>query len=143
MSRIQCLVISGRYRTQALCSHWSPSGSKACLAPSCQGSGIVETLEHILAHCGSLDSTRHKLTKFTNDYLIKVNQPEVTNLVRRFCVITNPFFSQFLIDCTVLPDVISTSQSMGPMIMHHILHITRVWCYSLHRDRLRLLGRWK
>ena len=143
MSTIQCLMISGRYRTEALCSHWSKSGSKFCTAPSCKGLNIVEDLDHILAFCGNLESTRQKLTEFTSNYIKKLGHPIVTEIVIKYCVSTNSLFCQFLVDCTSIPEVISATQIYGPDVQKSLLHITRVWCYCIHRDRLRTLGRWK
>ena len=49
---------------------------------------------------------------------------------------------QFIIDCSVLPMVISAYQTNGPLIHSHLYKITRTWCRSLHRDRLKSLGRY-
>ena len=34
-------------------------------------------------------------------------------------------------------------QSDGQKVLEHLFNITRIWTYSLHRDRLKLLGRWR
>ena len=48
---------------------------------------------------------------------------------------------QFMLDCSVLPSVISAAQKDDNI--HALLYrVTRTWCYSLHRTRLKLLGRW-
>ena len=143
MSTVQCLMMSGRYRSEALCSHWSQSGSKACTAPSCQGLGITEDLSHILAFCGSLNPTRNKLADFTVNFLRKLNHPAASKLIQIFCLPSNPSFCQFLVDCSSIPEVISAFQEFGPEVHQHLFHVTRVWCYCLHRDRLRRLGRWR
>ena len=38
------------------------------LCPSCQGQQIVDDVEHILLHCGSLSEVRKRLVSFTIDY---------------------------------------------------------------------------
>ena len=44
MSTVQALMLSGRYRTELLCSKWSPQSSGSCLTPTCKGLGIPENL---------------------------------------------------------------------------------------------------
>ena len=61
MSTIQAIMLSGRYRTELLCSHWSQNKSGYCIAPSCKSQGKVVYLHHILASFRSLDPTRQKL----------------------------------------------------------------------------------
>ena len=36
------------------------------------------------------------------------------------------------------------AQEFGSKLVHeNLFRVTRTWCYCLHRDRLRILGRWK
>ena len=139
MSTIQGLMISGRYQTEQLCSHWS-GNSPFCKAPSCKGLEHVEDLEHILKHCGSLEPTRRRLLAFTVNYSkpLHILQPVISTLYTR----TDPLFCQFLIDCSVLPSTIATTQEHGPEVLQHLFRITRTWCYCLHKARLQILERW-
>ena len=68
MSTVQADMISGRYRTELLCKHWSSNKNGFCQLPSCQGLQIPEDLDHILAGCGSLQPTRLNLLDFTYKY---------------------------------------------------------------------------
>ena len=54
---IQVRMLSGRYRTEYLCSH-SSKRSGICLAGTCLGLNIPETIEHILIYCPSLSHAR-------------------------------------------------------------------------------------
>ena len=57
LATIQAQMLSGRYRTQLLCSHWSPLSSQCCqLSQAC--SNIVEDIPHILRDCEALRATR-------------------------------------------------------------------------------------
>ena len=56
---VQAKMLSGRYRTEKLCSHWSNNKSGYCLS-GC--SSQVEDLSHILLDCPSLSKTRNTLT---------------------------------------------------------------------------------
>ena len=102
--------------------------------------GIHEDEEHILLSCGSLSSTRQTLTKFT------LNQaqsfPHLSDILLKFTSPDHPEFFQFLLDCSALPEVISFAQLHGKESIYNLFKVTRTWCYPLHRDRLKLLGRW-
>ena len=49
---------------------------------------------------------------------------------------------QLLLDCSVLPDVLISVQVYGPMIRDRLLYLGRTWCYSIHRERMKRLGKW-
>ena len=143
MSRVQSIMLSGRYRTQELMSNWCPTQSKCCQTPSCIGLAHTENLSHILATCSSLDETRRKLTRFTEDYCkLKSITNDVTTLILDFCQPHHPKFCQFLIDCSVLPQVIRLHQLHGNGIHDVLYSITRTWCFCIHRERLKILDRW-
>ena len=143
MCTVQSIMLSGRYRTEELLSHWSESRSKFCKAPTCFGRSRSEDLPHILAFCPSLASTRRKLMVFTFKYSSSLTITDVRNLILKFCSPAHPEFSQFLVDCSTIPEVIATAQRYGPVVHEALFHITRTWCYALHRDRMRILGRWR
>ena len=138
MAKVQALMISGRYRTEGLCSHWSSNSQGYCrLTDSCN---IMEDITHILQICPALDNTRVKLAIFTDSYI--VDNPDVKHIIEEFCTPYSPNFCQFLIDCSILPPVIASVQEKGSKILYQLFTLTRIWCFSLHRDRLKLLGRW-
>ena len=139
MATVQSILASGRFRTEALCSHWSNNSSGFCkLSETCQ---TDEDVTHFLKHCCALQSTRKKLLIFTKSYCL--TNPQVDAIVAKYCNPDSRLYCQFLIDCSVLPEVSSAVQQQGTDILTHLYNITRIWCYSLHRDRLKLLGRWK
>ena len=138
MATTQAHFLSGRYRTQALCSHWSGSSSDCQLSPSCK---TREDISHILKDCSALIHTREKLNNFTRSYC--ASNPVIAGLVEQFCTVKCRLFVQFLLDCSVIPEIIAAVQVQGQDILTHLFDITRVWVYSLHRDRLKILGRWR
>ena len=140
MASVQARMLSGRYRTEALCSNWKINCTGLCLlSQSCSSS--VEDLEHILSHCTALDPTRTKLMDFTIHYCRDV--PDLSNLILSFINVTNKHFCQFLLDCSTLPEVVNAAQLLGANYVHqHLFNITRTWIYSIHKERLKLLGRW-
>ena len=140
MASVQAHMLSGRYRTEHLCSHWRSHSTGVCLlSPDC--SSTREDLQHILRHCPALSSTRDKLMDFTVRYCTQV-PPAVSHLIQQHVSTTSSSFCQFLIDCSSLPDVVSTALALGPEVHHHLYAVTRTWVYNIHKERLRKLGRW-
>ena len=139
MATQQARFLSGRYRTEALCSHWSQNTQGLCkLSPDCQ---TAEDTRHILQTCSALAATRDKMATFTSSYIN--SHPVVASIVRQYCYPDCRLFCQFLLDCSVLPEVIAAVQQHGDEILQHLFNITRIWVYALHRDRLKILGRWR
>ena len=139
MATIKARLLSGRYRTESLCSHWSTNSMDLCkMSTSCQ---VKEDIPHISQYCSALKDTREKLTMFTINYCN--SHPIISDIIQTYCNIDSRLFCQFLLDCSVLPDVICAVQSHGVKVLEHLFNITRIWTNSLHRDRLKLLGRWR
>ena len=138
MATVQARFLSGRYRTQSLCRHWSGTSGTCELSPDCD---TPEDIPHILQHCKSLNQTREKLMVFTRSYC--ASHPVITGLVTCYCDVGCRLFTQFLLDCSVLPRVIAAVQVHGQVILTHLFNISRMWVYALHRDRLKILGRWR
>ena len=74
--------------------------------------------------------------------LLHNSAPVLNDLVTSLCKPQNPNFIQFLLDCSCLPEVILAAQEHGDGELAHLFRISRTWVYSLHRTRLKKLGRW-
>ena len=139
MATIQAQMLSGRYRSESLCKHWSKNRGGFCLlSPSC--SEVEEDIPHILATCSGLALTRDKLVKYTLDYCKDV--PHILDLITSLCIPSSPAYLQFLMDCSVIPEVIAAKQKYGDDILDHLFTISRTWIYTLHKTRMKILGRW-
>ena len=139
MAIIQTRMISGRYRSEFLCRKWSKNKHGVCLlSKKCEFT--IEDLPHILQFCPALQPTRDKLVQYTLSYAKRF--PLVSNLLLTFLVPSHPLFCQFLLDCSTVSQSISAKQIHGFEIYEHLFEVTRTWCYSLHRERLKILGRW-
>ena len=94
MATVQAQMLSGRYRTESLCSKWKPECTGVCLlSPLC--SSTPEDLKHILQDCIALIPTRQNLLVFTRRYC--ENFPDMSSLVFYFLDPSNPEYCQFLI----------------------------------------------
>ena len=133
----QARFLSGRYRTEYLSRHWSDNPRGCCRTEdSC--SNIIEDTKHILLECPAYAKEKRKLISLW----LKTNNNIVRKLVLEALSNTSDYLLQFILDCTVLPSVITASQSHGREILDVLFHLTRTWCFVVHRQRMRILGRW-
>ena len=139
MATIQATMVSGRYRTEALCSHWTNRSGHCLLSEDC--SGQLEDIPHILTQCSALNPSRERLMRYTRKYSAGL-PPVLAVLLLQLCSNLHPTFCNFLLDCSTLPEIISASQLHGPIVHEHFYNVTRTWIFVLHRDRLKKLGRW-
>ena len=130
----QARFLSGRYRSAALERHWSQNKEGVCL--NCQNGR--ETIEHILITCVAYTETKQKL--YTLWLSTKI--PIVYELVLGALSSDKEYLLQFLLDCSVIPKMISAAQTHGYKVYEELYYLTRTWCFAIHRQRLRGLGRW-
>ena len=130
---IQCRMLSGRYRTRQLTSKWSEGQSSYCPAPQC--SNVTESLEHLLLHCPAYDRIRSTVIMkwgSVENYAIK-------HFINFVLTQSQPILMQFLLDASALPHTQKLINEYGSKILTIIFSLTRTWCYSVHRERLKLI----
>ena len=132
----QAKFLSGRYRTESLCSHWSSNKGGFCLSPTC--SNQIESVEHILVHCQAYAPIRDKLRRLWHSS----SNPTVLELASQALVSSSSYLLQFILDCSVIPHVITATQHYGTDLLYSLFHLTRTWCFAIHRERMKIYGRW-
>ena len=130
-------LLSGRYRSDWLCRHWSKSNpSGFCLL--CPGKMIPGTVEHMLVACEGLAHKREDITMYwkqqteDNEHLQALTTTKLCSEVDEQV--------QFLLDPSVVPSVIRGCQ-LQHFSLDDVFKLTRTFCYALHRRRLQLIGR--
>ena len=135
---IQAKMLSGRYRTDQLLRHFSDNDGSCSL---CKNEDTTGSIEHLLTQCPVLTDTRNGIWENLSK---NTHISEITKSLIHFYFRGSEINKiQLILDPTVLPKVISTKQVKGPHIYNEILHFSRLWCYSIHKKRLKLLGRLK
>ena len=133
---VQCRMLSGRYRTELLSSHWTQNKQGYCLQPTC--SSTVETLEHMLLVCPAYKHERDDLLLLWK----RSSDPTICQLLDSLLSGAPLKLLQFILDPSVHPRVITLAQEFGPDPLRIVFHLTRTWCYTIHRRRAKLLQRW-
>ena len=143
MATIQAVMLSGRYRCGALMRHWSQKNDGVCqLSVECREKNILEDIPHLLCHCPAFIQLRLNLQNFTRSYASKL-QTEIRDLLCVKCNPQHPSFIQFLLDCSVDSEVILLTQKYSCDILGQFFLVTRTWVFNIHRERMKLLGRWR
>ena len=134
---IQCKMKSGKYRTASLCRHWTNNKAGFCLAPTCHES--QETLEHLLIHCPHYNLTRQKIANIWTTSPIN----NITALLPSLLSGPASQLLHFILDPASHPQTIQLTTVYGNDIQYVLFHLTRSWCFAIHKARLRLLNKWK
>ena len=138
---VQARLLSGRYRTESICRFWSNNPNGFCLLTACSEHQTKEDVTHMLITCPSLSATRSRLRTFLKSFAD--NHPVVLPVVSTFLDSSDSIYqTHFILDCSTLPEIIILKQEHGFYILEDLFYLTRTWCYSIHRERLKLLGRW-
>ena len=138
-ARIQLLFLSSQYPCAKLTRHWTPENQeKLCSFPICTSKHIVESPEHLLLHCPAYAMTRNSMISLCLGRKDPVSHALLTSFLKE----TDLKMMQFLLDCSVLPEVIANSQQYGVYVLNDIFYCSRNWCYGIHRERMKRLGRW-
>ena len=139
-ARIQSLFLTGRYRSERLCRFWSSNREGYCLLSTCNNEQLYEDIEHILLGCRGLTDERRRLKLFTTEYVS--DKPVLKTIVDAYLYSdAEDDRMQFLLDCSVLPMVITPYQEYGQIVHNQLFKISRTWCRSLHVARMKALGR--
>ena len=134
---IQAKFLSGRYRTDSLLSHFEESVNPQCSLCKQQVTG---SLEHLLVLCDSLLQCRSK--QFESLEKCSKSSEVSKKIINETYNKSITHFVQLLVDCTTMPLVLE-AKKIEPNILNEILKFARTWCFNVHINRMKLLGRWK
>ena len=116
--------------------HWSDNTDGFCLLPSCHQ--VSDDLPHILLHCPSLQEAWDRVMLLWQDHLHA--KPNIANICRIYNAECDNEATQLLIDPSVLPETIALTQKYGNDALQTLFYLTRTFCFSLHKYRLKMLG---
>ena len=135
---VQAQMLSGRFRTERLCRFWSDNKEGFCLAPTCEEE--PEDIIHILTGCRSLEDSRRRLR--ATWLSTAASNPYIHQLLVQILATPQPKFCQFVLDPSTNPEVINLNQNYGNNILKDLFYLTRTWCHTMYRERLKILGRY-
>ena len=128
-----CLVVSGLAGFQDTGLE-NLMGSVLCL--------IAKKIQPlVLTECVDLSPSRQRVFSMWHEFLR--DKPHLFPIIKKYTVESTPDqLLQLILDCTVLPEVIALSQLLGSEVHDALLYLTRTLCFSIHKSRNKLLGKW-
>ena len=129
-------MLSGRYRTEWLARHWNLSRTGTCRSPTCLN--LPETLEHLLLWCPAFNETRTSVIRLW----LSCSNHDIHNIVSQVLHGSPKKLLKFILDPSANPSVISLYQVHGDEIYQLVFHLTRTWCFALHKVRSQKLSIW-
>ena len=136
---VQLRLLSGRARLGSLTRHFSAQSDGVC--ELCNNE--LEDLDHLLLpRCKALKDRAEILLTYMRD-ILKPSIPcsLIFDSILAGSQQNSKLWIQFVLDCSSLPAVIQASQA-DSSVLPFLFKVTRTWCYSLYRTRLKILGRW-
>ena len=139
-ARIQLLFLSNQYPCAKVTRHWSHENPHGiCSYLECQDKNLVESPEHILMSCPAYASARLCHIALS----LRVKNKISHRLLFKFLISgSTHLFMQFLLNCSVIPEVIRCAQLGGQNIYDNLFYCSRTWCFAMHRERLIRLCKW-
>ena len=135
---IQAKYLSGCFRTEKLLSHFSHTNSQFFqLHPLTE---TVGDIYHHLVFCPVLQECRNNIFEYWEQ--IASDNNAASKILSEIQKATPEIFLQFILDCSVLPHVISAAQIEGYILYEIFFKATRTYCYSVYRTRRKVLDQW-
>ena len=130
----------GQARVEALTKHWDPSNKEGycqlchSIAPS------LGTMEHMFlgGGCPALVDARLCMLSFFQAYMVA--RPYLLPVMKVCWGTSNSLSMQFLLDCTVIPEVIIASQENNHPVVSDLCYLGRTYIFKIHQTRRRLLN---
>ena len=136
---VQLRLLSGHARLGTLLRHFSLQHDGVCELCHLE----VEDLAHfLLPKCPLLQERALLLIDYMQGMLLgSFRCSEIFQRVLQGRWLDPYSWLQFVLDCSVLSQVVRAAQE-DHAVLDLLFKATSTYCYSLHRTRLKLLGRW-
>ena len=137
-SIVAAKMLSGRYRTEALSRHWSGVGGGFCVMSTCDK--VLGDLQHLLLKCPAFHDMRARFLTMWRQKLCHL-EPLLDLFMR---IINGPDEKHiaFLLNPSANPDLQALAQTYGSVVIEHSCYLTRTFIYNIHREKLKLTGKW-
>ena len=99
---------------------------------------LPETLEHLLLWCPAFNETRTSVIRLW----LSCSNHDIHNIVSQVLQGPPEKLLKFILDPSANPSVISLYQVHGDEVYQLVFHLTRTWCFALHKVRSQKLGIW-
>ena len=134
-STVLARMASGRFRTEALCRHWSANKNGYCRAPTCQL--VYGTLEHLLVSCPALDGVRERLYCMWLERSVMF--PPLHSQIREILTSNEQEKVQFILEPLAFPLLASCFKIHGAIFIQQLAYLTRTFAYYIDKEYKKIV----
>ena len=134
-STVLARMLSGRFRTEALCKHWSSNKMGFCRAPTCRET--PGTLEHLLVTCPALDNTRERLYHMWLQRTVMF--PSLHSTIREILDSDESTKTQFILEPLAFPQIAQDFNNHGQRFIDQLSYLTRTFAFYIDREYKKIV----
>ena len=134
-SSILSKMVSGRYRTEMLCRHWSDNRAGYCRAPTCHR--VPGTLEHLLVACPAISLVREGLYCMMLEKSVMF--PPLHSTIREVLESSEEQRVQFILEPLSFPVLNHFAKIHGARFIAQLSYITRTFAFYIDRNYRQIL----
>ena len=134
-SSILSKMVSGRYRTDMLCRHWSDNRAGYCRAPTCHS--VPGTLEHLLVSCPALSQVRERLYCMMLEKSVMF--PPLHSTIREVLECSEEHIVQLILEPLSFPVVNHFAKLHGARFIAQLSYLTRTFAFYIDRHYKQIL----
>ena len=129
-STVLAKMVSGRFRSEALCRHWSANRHGYCRAPSCHQ--VYGTLEHLLVSCPALDTIREGLYSMWLERSVMF--PALHSTIRDVLDSNEATKVQFILEPLAFPLLFHCFKIHGQRFIEQLSYLIRTFAFSIDKE---------
>ena len=135
-SQVVARMVSGRFRSFTLTSHWTNGNGGFCLSPTCHA--FLGSLEHILVSCPAFSETRDKLFQLLLTKSLKF--PSLNETFHQVIGSNDEnLITQLILEPLAFPLIRRDFYEIGEPYQHHVAYLTRTFAYNINKEYVDLL----
>ena len=123
-------MISGRYRSEMFCRHFSKNRHGYCSYHQCIE--IEGTLEHILATCPAYTTTRERLFMICLEKTVMF--PSLHQTIREVLASNEEIITKFFLEPISFPEVYQDFHTHGHHYAQTLSYLSRTFVFGIHRE---------
>ena len=135
-STVLARMASGRFRTEALCRHWSTNKNGYCRAPTCHQ--VYGTLEHLLVGCPALNCVRERLYYMWLEKSVMF--PPLHFQIREILASSEQEKVQFILEPLAFTLLASCSKNHGTRFIQQLSYLTRTFAYYIDKEYKKIIN---
>ena len=132
---VQARFLSGRARVESLTRHWDNTNREGYCLLCKDLNPVLGTMEHLFLSggCPALAEARLSMLSFFAAFMVP--RPYLLPLVKACWDVNKSLSMQLLLDCSVIPIIISETQRSEFPVLKDLFYLTRACVFKIYSER--------